>query len=133
MEEDGRWITTKYGNRVFIRNKSTNDYMNELIRSKLKHKDEEYYYHNTDNNSINGIKEKGLLPNSNVGDGYGLFFGENAERKSNGIYGDVELRFLKSKVNNINKYIGNYYTKDKIDAKDIEIKDNQTNEWKKLK
>lgn len=31
MEEEGRWITTKHGNRVFI--KTTNAYMNEKIRS----------------------------------------------------------------------------------------------------
>lgn len=37
-EQDGRWITTKYGNRVFIRDKTektTNQYMNEKIRQSV--------------------------------------------------------------------------------------------------
>lgn len=31
MEEEGRWITTKYGAKVFIKN--TSDYMNNLLKS----------------------------------------------------------------------------------------------------
>ena len=34
MNEDGRWITTKYGNKVFIRDKDVDNYMNDKIRSK---------------------------------------------------------------------------------------------------
>lgn len=36
MNEDGRWITTKSGNRVFIKNKSINEYMNDEIRKGAK-------------------------------------------------------------------------------------------------
>ena len=50
MEEDGRWITTKYGARVFIKNQNkTNKYMNEKIRNnsiKVKTKEQTYeLYH----------------------------------------------------------------------------------------
>ena len=41
MQEDGRWITTKSGNRVFIKNKDINDYMNNKIRNKGKKTKEE--------------------------------------------------------------------------------------------
>lgn len=33
MNEEGRWITTKYGNKVFIRDKDVNNYMNKKIRN----------------------------------------------------------------------------------------------------
>lgn len=36
MNEEGRWITTKSGNRVFIKNNATNEYMNNVIRNKNK-------------------------------------------------------------------------------------------------
>lgn len=39
MEQDGRWITTKSGNRVFIKN--TNEYMNNKIRKEAKEKKQE--------------------------------------------------------------------------------------------
>ena len=35
MNEEGRWITNKYGNRVFIKNKDVNEYMNNMIKKKV--------------------------------------------------------------------------------------------------
>ena len=100
--------------------------------SSQKYNDNEYYYHNTSKELLKEIKKTGLTPMTDVGNEYGLFLGENDNRKEISVYGDVELRFLKSKVKNTSKYIGNYYTNEKINVSDIEIKDKKTNKWKKL-
>lgn len=36
MNENGRWITTRYGNKVFIKNKDVNEYMNDEIKKGAK-------------------------------------------------------------------------------------------------
>lgn len=44
MNEEGRWITTRYGNRVFIKNKTANNYMNNKIRNSVDDKGQKYKY-----------------------------------------------------------------------------------------
>lgn len=52
--DDGRWITTKAGNRVFIKN--TNAYMNDFIRKKQK----KYIWHGSTEENIENIKDYGF-------------------------------------------------------------------------
>lgn len=65
MQEDGRWITTKNGNRVFIKNKDINDYMNNKIRKKGKKTEEEKeqyfneHFYMQDGDYYEGIEELG--------------------------------------------------------------------------
>ena len=118
-----RWITWK-GRHILVDNDGS------IVKNS---NDEDYYYHTTTKNKLNEIKKNGLKPLTDIGGEYGLFFSENSNRNENKVYGDIELRFLKNKTKDKEKYIGNYYTKNKIDASDIEIRNNKKNRWEKLK
>ena len=110
-----------------------NGYQRTNIKPNIvKFSDEDYYYHNTTLNALSNIREQGLIPKTDIGDGLGLFFGENSERKANNVYGDVELRVLKNNIKSIEQYIGNYYTRESVNIEDIEIKNKKTGKWEKL-
>lgn len=129
MEQDGRWITTKTGNRVFIKN--TNAYMNDFIRrsvlTKNKQSDNVEAIHITKKENEQNIREKGF-DFEKIGSGAGNTFGK-------GIYfttGENERMFYQNRLDSTTEIKSNIDTKGflKVELNDYTSrKSGSSNAW----